>query len=83
MIAELGRLRKEAGREGDSIDTLIGVYAEPSVDLYRRLEDAGMTSGIHLPFHFAFDGPSPLDQKKALMERFAERVIRHFSSEGA
>jgi hypothetical protein len=37
-----------------------------------------MTSGIHLPFAFAFDGPSSLDQKKRLMEGFAESVLRHF-----
>ena len=36
-----------------------------------------MTSGIHLPFHFAFEGPSSLDQKRRLMEDFAEKVLRH------
>ncbi len=78
VMAELARLRQEAGRSDRPFETLVGVYAEPDVDLFRRLEDSGMTSGIHLPFAFAFDGPSSLDQKKRLMEDFAERVIRHF-----
>lgn len=78
VLAELTRLRREAGRLDRPFDTLVGVYAEPEVGLFRRLEDAGMTSGIHLPFSFAFDGPSTLEQKKRLMETFAERVIRHF-----
>jgi len=78
VMAELTRLREEAGRGDLSFDTLVGVYAEPDIDLYRRLEDSGMTSGIHLPFSFAFDGPSTIDQKKQLMENFAEQVIRHF-----
>ena len=78
LMAELARLRAEAGRSDRPFETLVGVYAEPEVDLFRRLEDSGMTSGIHLPFAFAFDGPSSLDQKKRLMEGFAESVLRHF-----
>ena len=78
LMAELERLRDEAGRRELSFETLVGVYAEPDVDLFRRLEDSGMTSGVHLPFSFAFDGPSSIDQKRRLMETFAERVIRHF-----
>ncbi|MAG31172.1 MAG: LLM class F420-dependent oxidoreductase [Deltaproteobacteria bacterium] len=78
VLAELARLREQAGRADLAFDTLIGVYADPDVDLFRRLEDAGMTSGIHLPFWLAFDGPSTLDQKKKLMEEFAERILRHF-----
>ncbi len=78
VLGEIERLRLEAGRADQPFDSLVGVYADPDVDLFRRLEDDGMTSGIHLPFWFAFDGPSTLDQKKALMERFAEEIIRHF-----
>lgn len=78
VMAELHEMRAQAGRAGEKLDTLVGVYAEPDVDLYRRLEDAGMTSGIHLPFAFAFDGPSTIDQKRRLMEDFAEKIVRHF-----
>lgn len=79
LMAELARLRTEAGRSHEPFETLVGIYAEPSVDLYRRLEDSGMTSGVHLPFSFALGGPSTLDQKRRLMEDFAERVLRHFA----
>jgi alkanesulfonate monooxygenase SsuD/methylene tetrahydromethanopterin reductase-like flavin-dependent oxidoreductase (luciferase family) len=78
LMAELDRLREESGRSERAFETIVGVYAEPDVDLFRRLEDSGMTSGVHLPFSFAFDGPSSIDQKRRLMESFAERVIRHF-----
>ena len=78
VLGELARLRVEAGREASAFDTLVGLYGDPDVDLFRRLEDEGMTSGIHLPFWFALDGPSTLDQKKRLMETFAENVLRHF-----
>jgi probable F420-dependent oxidoreductase len=79
VLGELARLRAEAGRGAEAFDTLVGLYADPDVDLFRRLEDEGMTSGIHMPFWFALDGPSTLDQKKRLMESFAEGVLRHFS----
>lgn len=78
VLGEIERMRVEAGRGGQPFESLVGVYAEPGVDLFRRLEDAGMTSGIHLPFWFTFDGPSTLDQKKLEMERFAEDIIRCF-----
>ena len=78
VLAELARLRGEAGRADEPLDTLVGLYGEVGLDDYRRLEEAGMTAGIHLPFWFAFDGPSSLDQKKRLMESFAENVLRHF-----
>lgn len=78
VLGELAKLRAEAGRAAEPLDTLVGLYGDVGLDDYRRLEDAGMTGGIHLPFWFAFDGPSRLDQKKRLMEGFAERVLRHF-----
>ncbi len=78
VLGEIERMRVDAGRGDQPFDSLVGVYAPPEVDLFRRLEEGGMTSGVHLPFWFAFDGPSSLDQKKTLMERFAEDIIRHF-----
>ena len=78
VMREFDQLRDEAGRSGEAFERLVGVYAEPSVDLFRRLEEAGMTSGIHLPFSFAFSGPSTFDQKRKLMEDFAESILRHF-----
>ena len=46
LMAELARLRQAAGRGDRPFETLVGVYAEPDVDLFRRLEDSGMTSGM-------------------------------------
>jgi len=77
LMTRLSKLRQDYGRTGP-FETIVGLYAEPELDLLRRMEDAGMSSGIHMPFHFAFDGPSTLDQKRALMEAFAEKVLRHF-----
>lgn len=78
VLGDMARMREAFGRADQAFDSLIGLYAEPDVDLFRRLEDQGMTSGIHLPFSFAFNGPSTIDQKKTLMEKFAEDIVRHF-----
>jgi hypothetical protein len=78
LMATFERLRAEAGRADEPFETLIGLYGDPDLDTFRRLEDCGMTAGIHLPFAFAFGGPSTLDQKRRLMEGFAERILRHF-----
>jgi len=78
LISKLNALRKEYGRENEPFDTLIGLYAAPTVDLFKRMQDAGMTSGINLPFAFAIGEKSTIDQKKKMMEEFAENVIRHF-----
>jgi probable F420-dependent oxidoreductase len=78
LMAELARMRREFGREDQPFETIVGLYAPPEVDLLHRMEDAGMTSGVHLPFHFAFDGPSTFDRKRRLMEEFAEKILRHF-----
>lgn len=79
LLAQLEALRREYGRGDAPFETIIGLYDDPDLDGLRRLEEAGMTSGVHLPFHFALGGPSTIDQKKALMERFAETKLRHFA----
>ncbi|NQZ99127.1 MAG: TIGR03619 family F420-dependent LLM class oxidoreductase [Myxococcales bacterium] len=78
LMAELARMRGEFGREDRPFETIVGLYAPPELDLLREMEDAGMTSGVHLPFHFAFEGPSTFDRKRGLMEEFAEKTLRHF-----
>ena len=66
LMETLRTLRKEAGRGDRPFETLIGLYADAEVDLFRRMEDEGMTSGIHLPFWFEFDGPSTIRSEEAI-----------------
>ena len=42
-------------------------YTPPDVDTFKRLEDAGMTSGVHYPFRFALGEDSSLEAKRALL----------------
>ena len=76
LMARLRDLRREAGREGEPFETVIGVSGAPNVDTYRRLQDTGMTSGVSPPFAFTLGWKSSIEQKRAQMEQFAEQFIR-------
>ncbi|MBW2420369.1 MAG: LLM class F420-dependent oxidoreductase [Deltaproteobacteria bacterium] len=78
LMTELERLRGEAGRAHLPFETLVGIYAKPDLDLFQAMEGSGMTAGLNMPFPYAFGGPSTLDQKRRMLEAFAESVIRHF-----
>jgi alkanesulfonate monooxygenase SsuD/methylene tetrahydromethanopterin reductase-like flavin-dependent oxidoreductase (luciferase family) len=77
ILAELTRLRREAGRDNLPFETVIGLKTPPAVDTFKRLEEHGMTAGVNYPFMFGLGRTSTLDQKKKVMEQFAEQIIRH------
>lgn len=79
LLARIAEYRVEAGRSERPFESIVGLYGDADFDTLRRLEDVGMTSGVHLPFHFALGGPSSLDQKRRLMEEFSERTLRHLA----
>ncbi|MFT4054422.1 MAG: TIGR03619 family F420-dependent LLM class oxidoreductase [Novosphingobium sp.] len=80
ILAELKRLRVEAGRDHLPFETVIGLSTPPDLDTFRRLHDQGMTSGVAYPFVFALGLRSSLDDKKRAMERFAKEIIRPFEN---
>lgn len=78
VMTRLNELRAEYGRQDEAFTSLVGVKAEPSRALFESLLDSGMSAGLNMPFAFALGVRSSLDDKKRMMERFAEDVIRHF-----
>ncbi len=76
ILATLTRLRSEAGRAHLPFETIVGLSTPPDVDTFKRLAEKGMTTGISYPFKFALGESSSLDQKKRVMEEFAEKIIR-------
>ncbi len=78
ILAELKRLRAEAGKGWEGFETIIGLTTPPDVDTFKRLRDQGMTSGVSYPFLYSLGLRSSLDDKKRVMEQFANSVIRHF-----
>jgi probable F420-dependent oxidoreductase len=79
LLAELRRLRAEAGRAHLPFETVIGLSTPPDLDTFKRLEAQGMTSGVSYPFYFSLGMRSSIDDKKRVMEDFAKRFIRPLS----
>ncbi len=79
LFAEVRRLRQEAGRDHLPFETVLTLVEPPSVDNFKRLEDLGVDGTLVYPPYFALGHTSTLDQKKQLLETFAENFIRPMS----
>lgn len=79
ILAELKRLRQEAGRDHLPFETIIGLTTPLEVDMLKRLHEQGMTSTVSYPFFYTLGPRSSLDDKKRAMEKFARTFIRAFS----
>ena len=78
LLARLKDLRQEYGRDHLPFEAMLGLTAEPRLELFQRMAAEGLESTVVPPFAFALGKRSSLDDKKRLLEDFAERVIRHF-----
>jgi probable F420-dependent oxidoreductase len=71
-VQKLTALRREYGRDGEPFEIMLALLEPPSVDLYRRAEDLGITAVMCAPWLGATDGYRPS------IERFAQTVIDKF-----
>lgn len=76
IMAELKRLRREAGRDHLPFETVVGLTQDMDIDTLKPLRESGMTAGVSAPFAFSLGRYSSLDDKKRVMEDFAEGIIR-------
>ena len=76
LMARLRALREAAGRAAEPFETIVGLTTPLDVATLQRLEAAGMTSAVNLPFSFALGKRSTLDAKKRFMEDFERRIMR-------
>jgi probable F420-dependent oxidoreductase len=82
-FAQVERIKdalKQAGREHEPFSIYVAVHAMPDLDLYRRLEDAGVTDLLCAPWMAvrARDGDTPETVHAARLdacEQFAEHII--------
>jgi probable F420-dependent oxidoreductase len=71
-------LRREYGRANEPFDILLALLEPPSVDLYRRAGDAGITQVMVRPWGIADPGAGGVEQFRGPIERFAEDIIEKF-----
>jgi probable F420-dependent oxidoreductase len=80
QVARIKDALKRAGRENDPFSVYVAVRAYPDLDLYRRLEEAGVTDLLCAPWMAvkAKDGDTPESVRQARLdvsEQFAEHFI--------
>jgi probable F420-dependent oxidoreductase len=79
LLQHLDELRRQYQRDHLPFEAMIGVTAQPSLDLFRDLSDKGLESTVAPPFMYSLGKKnSTLDEKKRSMEQFAENIVRHF-----
>jgi alkanesulfonate monooxygenase SsuD/methylene tetrahydromethanopterin reductase-like flavin-dependent oxidoreductase (luciferase family) len=83
-ISKLQAFRREYGRENDPFEIIVGFYATPSVDLYRRAaEELGVTGTMCMPWagaqNVSTGNRTGLLEAAAVyrepIERFAEQIV--------
>jgi len=74
-LGQIAALRAEYGRQNAEFDAVVPIYGEVGPDDVKRLEDAGATGFVSLPFAFTVAPSSDLAQKRAYLEQFAEQMI--------
>lgn len=80
LLAELRRLRREAGRSSEPFETIVPLAVPPDVEQLRRLEgEHGMTSTTAWPFSYVLGPGSSVEEKRSHMLRFGDEVIAKMS----
>ncbi|HTO69257.1 MAG TPA: LLM class F420-dependent oxidoreductase [Myxococcota bacterium] len=75
-LAELAKLRAEAGRAREPFEAVVPLTAPPDAGVLRRLEDRGAHGTVSYPFLYSLGPTSSLEQKRRYLEGYAESVIR-------
>ncbi len=72
----LEQLRREYGTYNRPFNSIVAIFGEQVTrDDLRRLEDAGVTGFISIPFMFTIGPTSTLAQKREALERFADQLM--------
>jgi len=77
FVEKLTALRQEYGRQDEPFEIVFALLETPSVDLYKRAQDIGITGVMWNPWAALGDGAdnTPEDRFRSAIERFAETII--------
>ncbi|WP_186453770.1 TIGR03619 family F420-dependent LLM class oxidoreductase [Denitratisoma sp. DHT3] len=77
-LSTLNKLRTEYGTQNKEFNNIVPIYGDVSIDDIKRLEDAGATGMVSLPFAFTIKPGTTLEEKRAYLERYSQEVIAKF-----
>ncbi len=75
ILDRLNALRREAGRDRLPFEMVVALSTPPDVDLFRRLEDRGVTSIVSWPLSYVVPPDATAADRLAALERYGEDVI--------
>jgi probable F420-dependent oxidoreductase len=79
FVEKLQRFRREYGRENEPFEILLALLEPPSVELYKRAEDIGITAVMCSPWGALDYGTGPqatgIERYREPIERFARDII--------
>jgi len=79
LITRLRSLRQEYGRERIPFETIVAVSVPPQVDLFKRLEDAGVTALVSWPLAYTLGPGASLEAKRKALEVYGNELIARLS----
>jgi len=82
IVHSIGRIqewRKELGRQNQPFDVMATPNDVYDVDGYKRLEDAGVSHILTMPWPFYHGETNDLEKKIDGVKRYADDVISHFT----
>jgi probable F420-dependent oxidoreductase len=75
IAKRLRELRAEAGRERTPFELIVALTTPPDVDVFRRLEDLGVTGVVSWPLVFSVGPGASIGQKRQALETYASSFI--------
>ncbi|MBI4516482.1 MAG: TIGR03619 family F420-dependent LLM class oxidoreductase [Deltaproteobacteria bacterium] len=75
LVERLNALRAEYGRANAPFDFCVSCHDANTLDDIRRLQDAGVTTLLTVPWLLYGDDPTLLDSKRRGLERFGDDII--------
>src|ERR1044072_8855066 len=71
-VDKLTKLRHEYGRDSEPFEIILALMERPSVELYKKAEDAGITAVMCAPWMGAELSGGGIERYREPIERFAE-----------
>jgi alkanesulfonate monooxygenase SsuD/methylene tetrahydromethanopterin reductase-like flavin-dependent oxidoreductase (luciferase family) len=75
-VAELRRLREEAGRGAEPFETIVPLAVPADPGMLQRLEEQGVTATTVWPFSYTLGPRSTLSEKRDAMLGFAQQMAK-------
>lgn len=78
-ITRINEWRRECGRDGEPFEIMATPSDAWDIDGYKRLQDAGVTHILTMPWPFYHGETDELDQKIDAVKRYSDDIISAFS----